>query len=376
MLDDILAKKLAQLEENNLLRTIRETTPQNGVNVVRDSKELISFCDNDYLGLAGGEIAIEASISGAFAYGSGAKSSRLISGNHPLYTQCEQLLCEIKNTQAACIFGSGYLANVGTIPALMGKNDLIVADKLVHSCILDGITLSKATLKRFAHNDMHSARNLLEKHRANHQNCLLITESVFSMDGDLAPLAELRSLCDEFDCWLMVDDAHGLGVIKNTTEIDIQMGTLSKAVGSYGGYVCGSETLIAYLKTTAKSLIYSTALPPSVVSASIAGLEYIKSSPRAGDELIAKATLLTDILGLPKAQSAIVPVIIGNTQEALSAASILEENGFLVSAIRPPTVPEGTARLRVTFSLLHKDDDIRKLAHLIKENIILNKVAA
>jgi 8-amino-7-oxononanoate synthase len=360
-LNNILSAKLTELEDAHLLRTPRLINKRDGVHVLCEGKTLTSFCDNDYFGLASDADVVAA---GNSATQSGAMASRLVTGNHAGYAELEELLASIKGTETACVFGSGYLANVGTIAALVGKGDLIVADKLAHACMIDGAKLSGATLKRFSHNDVDSAKRILDRERGNYQNCIIATETVFSMDGDVAPLAELRKLADKHDAWLMTDDAHGLGIVKSP-QADIQMGTLSKGAGCYGGYVCGSRELVDYLKTSARSLIYSTALPPSVIASGISGLKKV-SKNNFGEQVIAKATLFADALDLPKPQSAIVPVIVGNVPETLAASEYLKEHGFLVSAIRPPTVPEGTARLRVTFSVLHADEDILGLAEAIK----------
>lgn len=368
-LDKILEDRVLKLEKQNLKRTIRTTARHDGVHILRNGREYISFSCNDYLGLSHHPEVIKAAIAATKKYGAGAGSSRLITGNNPLYDELENLIAEIKGTEAACVFGSGYLTNIGTISALAGKGDLIIYDRLIHSSIHAGINLSGAIAKPFSHNSSKSASNILSKNRNKYYNCLVITENVFSMDGDVASLKELSEIAGKYDAWLMADDAHGLGVISNMIKpkIDVQMGTLSKAVGSYGGYVCGSDTLINYLKTSARSLIYSTALPPSILASSIAALEVIKKDKNLCSKPIQKARLFTKLLGLPEAQSAIVPIILGNENTTLSASEELEKAGFVVVAIRPPTVPNGTSRLRFTFSALHEDRDIKRLAELIRK---------
>ncbi len=365
-LDDILMQKLKLLESKHQRRILAETEPQDGVHVRRGGKSLISFSGNDYLGLSERPEVVAAADAALKKYGAGAKASRLVTGNHPLYTELETALAKYKNTQAAIVFGSGYLANLGTIPALVGKNDLILADRLAHACMLDAAKVSDATLMRFAHNNIEHCRMLLEANRKEFQHCLIVTETVFSMDGDRAPVKVLAALAKEFDAWLLTDDAHGLGIVKSPSA-DIEMGTLSKAAGSYGGYVCGSKTLIDYLKTAARSVIYSTALPPATVAASTAALKIMKSEPELAEKALANARHFTSLLKLPKAESTIVPVVVQETEKAIKLAALLEEKGFLVTPIRPPTVPENTARLRFAFSALHEKSQIEAVAKVLQK---------
>ena len=364
-LDEILQQKLKVLEAKHQRRRVVVTEPVSGVKVRRGGRELISFSGNDYLGLSQHPEVIAAAGAALEKYGAGAGASRLVTGNHPLYEELEAALAAYKGTEAACVFGSGYLANIGIIPALIGKNDLLIADKLAHACALDAARLSGADLMRFAHNNIEHCRMILEENRREYQHCLIFTETVFSMDGDRAPLKELQKLAKEFDAWLMTDDAHGLGIVKSE-KCDIEMGTLSKAAGTYGGYVCGSKVLIDYIKTAARSVIFSTALPPAVVAASIAAL---KIMPKDGAKVLSKSRLFTQRLGINEAESAIVPVIVKETEKALKLSALLEEKGYLVAAIRPPTVPENTARLRFTFSALHETQDIEKVAEIVKEHL-------
>lgn len=368
-LDDILSQKLQVLEAKKLKRTPMSNFRHDGVFVERDGKKLSSFSCNDYLGLSQNKRVIEAGINALKTYGAGSGASRLVTGECPLYSELETLLAQHYGAEEACVFGSGYLANIGTIPALVGKNDLIIADKFAHACIIDGAKLSGATLLRFAHNNTEHCRLLLENNRAEYQNCLIITESVFSMDGDTAPLAEISELAEEYNAWLMTDNAHLLS--SPPFPSTIKMGTLSKAIGSYGGFVCGSKTLIEYIKTSARSLIFSTALPPATLATAIEALKIIKEQPELCQKSLENARIFTDILGLPQAQSAIVPLIIGENDKALVASKMLAEKGFLVAAIRPPTVPENTARLRFTFSALHTREQIEELCRIIHEAKLL-----
>lgn len=364
-LDDILSQKIALLAAKGQKRTLMGTERTDGVHVVRGGKKLVSFSCNDYFGLSQHPQVLEAAAAALEQYGAGAGASRLVSGNHPLYAKLESMLAAEKKTEAAIIFGSGYLANLGTIPALVGKGDLILADKFIHACMLDAAKLSGATLLRFAHNNAAHCRMLLEANRPEHQNCLILTETVFSMDGDRAPMFELRELARAHDAWLMSDDAHGLFVTQQPEHAQIQMGTLSKSLGSYGGYVCGSKTLIDYLQTSARSVIYSTGLPPASIAAAIAGMEIVQADDELRAKPLAHATYFTQLLGIKPAESAIVPVIVQDCDKAVAASKMLEENGFYVAAIRPPTVPENSARLRFAFSALHTRAQIEKVAEIL-----------
>ncbi len=379
-LDLFAAAKLAERDELMLRRSIVETTPGDGVHVVRGGRRLLSFCSNDYLGLSQHPAVKRAASEAAEQYGAGAGASRLVTGSHPLYTQLEERLARLKGTEAACVFGSGYLANTGIIPALAGRGDVILLDELSHSCIFTGAQLSGATLIRFRHNDIAHLRALLESERRNYAHALVITEGVFSMDGDLAPLPEMAALAQDHDAWLMSDDAHGIGVLGQgrgsayvsspPAAIPLQMGTLSKAIGSYGGYLCASRAVIDLIQNRARTLVYSTGLPPAVIASAIAALDIIESDPDATTIPLSKARHFTARAGLPEAASTIVPVMIGDADLALNASKFLEDEGFLVVAIRPPTVPKGTARLRITFNSAQPDDDIARLADLVRTRIL------
>jgi 8-amino-7-oxononanoate synthase len=367
-LDDILQQKLLVLESKHQRRTLKETQREDGVHVLRNGKELISFSCNDYLGLSKHPEVIAAGIEALAEFGAGAGASRLVTGNNSLYEDLETRLAAYKGTQAACVFGSGYLANLGTIPALVGKGDLILADKLVHACMIDAAKLSGANVMRFAHNNLDHCRMLLESNRADHHQCLILTETVFSMDGDRAPVEALRALARHHDAWVMTDDAHGLGVIpRHMSSADIQMGTLSKGAGVYGGYVCGSQVLIDYLKTAARSLVFSTGLPPAALACAHAAVSIIADETELVAQPLANARQFTSMLGLEVAQSAIVPLMFKENEKAMEASALLEDRGFLVAAIRPPTVPENTARLRFAFSALHEPEHIEEVVAIIKE---------
>jgi 8-amino-7-oxononanoate synthase len=372
-LDEFAQRKIARLASASLMRELR-VVDTGERHRVRARESCVNFCSNDYLGLAQDGRLIAAAVGAAREFGAGAGASRLVTGNHSLYQTLEAKIAALKGTEAALVFGSGYLANLGTVPALVSEGDLVLADELSHACMMSGAKLSGATVMPFRHNDVVHLRALLTEHRAAARHCLVLTEGVFSMDGDLAPLSEIMSTAHAHDAWVMTDDAHGLGVVGEGRGAaahwgvapDIQMGTLSKAVGSYGGYVAASRAVIDLLVNRARTLIYATGLPPAVVAASIAGIDIIASDAALCAKPLAHARLFAALLNLAPPQSAIVPLIVGTSDAALEASRALEARGFLVSAIRPPTVPDGTARLRVTFSAAHAEDDVRRLAEVVR----------
>lgn len=367
-LDDVLEQRIHDLHDKCQRRYLHGTEYTDSVRVVRDGKSLLCFSGNDYFALSDHPEVKQAGQEALARYGAGARASRLVTGNHGLYASLEQRLAQMKHTQAALVFGSGYLANQGVISVLMGKGDLILADKWVHACMLDGAVLSGAKLLRFAHNDISDAKRILGQHRGSYRYCLIMTETVFSMDGDVAPMQDLAELAETYDAWLLSDDAHGLGIVEHTMQYPhtIQVGTLSKAVGGYGGYVCGSHILKEYLLNSARSFIFSTGLPPAVVASADKALEIMAQDKERCARPLQLAHMFTGLLGLPPAQSAIVPVIIGESEAALKVSAALQEAGFLVSAIRPPTVLQGSARLRVTFSAAHTEEMVLRLAEAVK----------
>ncbi len=375
-LDDFCTAKLATLEAKNARRILVPTTRQPQAKAQRGEADYISFSCNDYLGLSHHPETIAAAQTAVQKYGTSAGASRLVTGNVPLFAALEKKLAALKNTQDSLIFGSGYLANIGTIPALVGAGDLVLVDALAHACIQSGARLSGAQIIHFNHNNMSDLENHLKTRRADFNNCLIITDGVFSMDGDLAPLPALRRLADAHTAWLMVDDAHGLGVVGGgrgashafdpPIHADIQMGTLSKAIGSYGGYICASHAVCELLRNRARPMVFSTGLPPASIAASLAALTLIEKDPALCAAPVQKATLFCDALNLPAPASPIVPVILKTNQAALAAAQSLAEKGFMVVAIRPPSVPENTARLRIAFNATHKDKDVARLAEAVK----------
>ncbi len=377
-LDDFAGEKLRALERAKLRRS-PAVTARDGLWAERDGRRLLSFSCNDYLNLSQHPEVIAAAIKATARFGVGAGASRLVTGNHPLFAELESRLARLKGTEAACVFGSGYLANTGIIPALVGPDDLILVDELSHACIHAGAKLSGATVQRYRHGDAEHAEALLTGHRGGKKRALIATDGVFSMDGDLAPLGALSQLAQRFDAWLLSDDAHGLGVVgggrgstfaSGPVDVPLQMGTLSKAVGAYGGYLCASRAVIELMQTRARTFIYSTGLPPPVVAAAIAALDVIAREPAYAALPLRKAKEFARALNLPEAQSAIVPVIVGETDAALAASDLLRDEGFLVVAIRPPTVPPGTARLRFAFTAQHPDAEIARLADLVRSRVL------
>jgi 8-amino-7-oxononanoate synthase len=379
-LDDFATAKLAGLEGRHLRRAL-VTTARRDVVVERDGRCLVSFSCNDYLGLSSHPALADAARAAIAQYGVGAGASRLVTGNHPLYDALESRLAQLKGTAGCCVFGSGYLANAGIVPALVGGGDLVLIDELAHACLWAGARLAGATVLPYRHNDLGDLRALLDERRTPHGKALILTDGVFSMDGDLAPLPALGRLARDYDAWLMADDAHGIGVIGagrgstfatgTAADVPLQMGTLSKAIGAYGGYLCASVPVIELMKNRARPLIYSTALPPAIVAAAIAALDLIAGDPALAAMPLAKARAFTARAGLRPATSQIVPVIVGAAEAALAAARFLEAEGYLVVPIRPPTVPSGTARLRFAFTARHDDGDIARLADLVRTGVAI-----
>ena len=383
-LDAFARDLLADLDRRTLRRTLSETARQDEPWVLRDGQRLLSFCCNDYLNLSTHPAVIEAALAATRQLGVGAGASRLVTGNHPLYAALEGRLARLKGTEDACVFGSGYLANLGIVPVLAGRDDLVLVDELAHACLWAGARLTRGRVVLFRHNDLAHLEALLAAERAAHPRTLILTDGVFSMDGDLAPLAELGALAQRYDAWLMSDDAHGIGVLgggRGSVHVDavaapvpLQMGTLSKAVGGYGGYLCASRPVIDLIRTRARTFIYSTGLPPGTIAAASAALDVIEADPDYAAQPVRKARLFTQLTGLPEAASPIVPLILGASEAALEASRMLAQAGFLVSAIRPPTVPDGTARLRFTFTAQHPEPEIARLAQIVKDHIMTGRV--
>lgn len=359
-IDEFAAAKLAQLDGKSLRRSLEATERGARAHAWRAGADLLSFCDNDYLGLTQDKRVIDASIRAAERYGAGAGGSRLIAGECPLNAAVEERLAEMKQAPAARLFGSGYLANIGVIPVIAGQGDYVLLDSLCHACLHAGAALSGATVARFRHNDVADAARLLENAPSSRRT-IVITETIFSMDGDAAPLAALNDLCDAHGAWLITDDAHGFGVAEIENPAPVQMGTLSKAAGAYGGYMCGPQSLAELLINRARSFVYTTGLPPAILGAIYEALAIIRAAPALGEKARSNARLFARLIGAETPAAAIVPLLVGTPKRAMRLSSALKEKGFLVGAIRPPTVPEGTARLRFTFSAAHEEADVRRL---------------
>ena len=359
-----LAQKLDKLEKQNLKRKLISSQNLPNHKVTIDGKKYLSFCSNDYLSLGFDPDISKAEREAILEYGNGGLSSRYIYGDNDLYQKLEQKIAKINHKDAAMIFGSGYLANIGVIPALCDKNDLILADKLSHSCLIEGGQLSGAKFFRFAHNNLESLENLLKKHRQNQQKCLIITETVFSMDGDLGKINQIIAIAKKYDAFLLSDNAHGLGVINqkySDYDLHLKIGTFTKAVAGYGGYVVAKQEIIDYLRNFSKSAIYSTALPPAILAGNFKALEKIEAG-NLTKKLWQNIEYFCQLMQIKNPQSAIIAIIISDALKTLKIAEKLKEKGFLISAIRPPTVAIGKSRLRITVSAGHKKDDLKLLA--------------
>jgi glycine C-acetyltransferase/8-amino-7-oxononanoate synthase len=371
--DAWLSDQLAAIEAAHLRRRLRTVESAQGAEVVVDGHVLVNFSSNDYLGLANDPRLRAASAAALERYGAGAGSARLVCGSQASHAELETVLARFKGTEAALSFSTGYAAALGTIPALVGQADVIILDKLCHACLVDGARLSGATIRVFPHNHLEKLERLLAWARENYAkaNVLVITESVFSMDGDTAPLREIVELKDRFGAWLMVDEAHGVGVLGPNgrglaaqlgvaDRIDIQMGTLGKALGAAGGAICGSAQLIDFFVNRARSFIFSTAPTPASAAAATEAIRLLES----GEAEPLRERLWANLARFraePPPESAIVPHIVGDEAEAVALAERLRGQGLLVPAIRYPTVARGQARLRITLSAAHTPEQVDRL---------------
>lgn len=378
-----IAPELAELDAQHLRRTLT-ALPATGGKFEINGQPVLNFASNDYLDLAHHPLVIEAAREALANYGAGATASRLVSGTLDLHDQLEAKLAAHKGYPAALLFGSGYMANAGILPALAGDGDLILADKLVHASILDAAKLSGAKLLRFQHNDVEHLRMLARKN-TDVRRTLIVTESVFSMDGDIAPLTDLAKLARSLKAMLIVDEAHatgifgphGSGLVRELgleSEVNVSMFTMSKALGGYGGGVACSAQLREWFINKSRAFIYTTALPPAVIAAAIAAVDLLEANPGWGPELLRRAEGFRTALkshGLDTLNSAspIVPVVIGDNAHTMAVARKLREKNILVGAIRPPTVPPGTARLRLSLTLAHSDADLTRAAAVLAEAV-------
>ena len=376
-LERFAASKLAELDRTDRRRTPRTVgRDRTAPSLARDDRTLLSLSCNDVLGLGRHPAVIAAAIDATRRHGTGAGASPLVTGRTPPVAALETQLARLKGTERAIVFGSGTLASLGVIPALVSPGDLVLADTLSHSCLLAGARLSGAALHLFGHNDDGHLAELLATYRGRHARCLVVTETVFSMDGDRAPLRALADLARAHDAWLLTDDAHGLGVLGegrggvrqaglDAADVPLQLGTLSKAAGSAGGYLCASDAVVSLLHSRARTYIYATGLGPAHAAAAAAALSIIESDPALVSRPLARARRFAAAAALPEPASHIVPVILGAERAALEAARGLEAAGFLVVAIRPPTVAPGTARLRLAFPAAIEAAEVDRLASLV-----------
>jgi 8-amino-7-oxononanoate synthase len=378
-----LQQELTDLEGQQLrrrLQVIEACLP--GGKVLVDGQVLLNLSSNDYLGLAGDSRLIAASQEAAARWGAGSTASRLIVGTLVLHQDVESEVAAFKGTERAVLFNSGYMANVGVIAGLTGKGDVIFSDRLNHASIIDGMRLSEAAFYRYPHRDLDRLKALLQKH-AGARRILVVTDSVFSVDGDVAPLRELTALKERFGAWLMIDEAHATGVFGATGAglaeaqgvtdlIDIHMGTFSKALGSFGAYVAGKTALIELLHNRARSFIYSTALPPAVLGAMQAALKIVREEPNRRAYVLAQAaqfrlTLQSAGFDTLDSETQIIPVLVGDNQKSLDFAAALLQAGIMAVAIRPPTVPPGGARLRLSLSAAQVEADLNWAAEVMVE---------
>lgn len=380
-----LAGELAGIESADLRRTVREVASAQGARVRLEGREVLNFSSNDYLGLANHPALKESAVQAIENFGTGAGAARLISGSQSPHHELESVLANFKGTESALAFSSGYAAALGTIPALVGIGDVVVLDKLVHASLVDAAKLSGAKLRVSKHNDLADLARILEWAAEQGGRTLMVAESVYSMDGDLAPLLNLVELKEQHGAWLMLDEAHATGLYGEgrrgvaeefdvAARVEVQMGTLGKALGAAGGYICGSNELVDLLRHRARSFVFSTAPMPAQAAAARAGIKVLESAE--GEERRTRLWSLVDelkngLIGLgwqlPVVQSAILPLMVGAEAEAIALSDQLLEAGVFVPPIRYPTVARGEARLRITVSATHSSDDIKTLLEVLGE---------
>jgi len=366
-----LSNNIEYLKSKNLFRSLEDYEAISPIILKRKKQQFISFACNDYLGLSHNAKVKKSAILAIENYGVGSRASRFITGNNVIYKKLEKQIAEFYKAEKAIIFASGYSTAIGVIPALVGEGDLVVADKLIHSCLIDGIKLSMAKMIRFNHNDIEHCQKILSENHQKYRKILLISENIFSMDGDCGKINELLIIAKKYSAILLTDDAHGISINTIKDQLHIQMGTLSKGFGSLGGFVVGNKIIIEYLIQFAKSLRYSTALPPSILASSLMAFKLAKNQKLAKKSL-ANAEYFCQIMNMPKPQSTIVPIIIGDEKRTLLIAQKILSKGFIVGAIRYPTVPLNTSRLRLTFSASHQKKQIKQLALIIKQQLKYN----
>ncbi|MCX5716512.1 MAG: 8-amino-7-oxononanoate synthase [Candidatus Omnitrophica bacterium] len=372
---DFIDEELSRIKAQGLYRSLRTVEGHQGPRITIDGKDCVNLCSNNYLGLANNPQLKKAAIDAVQRYGAGAGASRLVCGNFKLYDELECRLAKFKKQEACLVFNSGYSANLGIITALAGRGDIIFADRLNHASIVDAALLSRAEFKRYPHKDMAALEKML-KESTGYKKKLIVTDTLFSMDGDIAPLADIAALAKKYSAMIMVDEAHATGVFGEgrsglaehfglAGEIDVHMGTLSKALGSLGGYAAGKRKLIEYLINKARSLIYTTALAPSTLGAALAALDIVEKQGWMTKTLWTNAAAMKKGLldlgfSLVSAESQILPIFIGDTEKAVGFSKVLFEEGVFIQAIRPPTVPQNEARLRLTVMATHKKEDLEQ----------------
>ena len=374
-------KKLEFKEQEQNKRTIKTYEPLDAVRVKRNDSEYIMMASNNYLGLTHDARVQQAAMQAIQRYGTGSGGARLTSGSFPLFKELEIAIANFKGTEQSLVFNTGYMANVGTITALMNKNSIIISDELNHASIIDGCRLSGARIERYNHKDIEHAEHILKNYKSSHK--MIITDGVFSMDGDIAPLDKLYELGKEYNALLMVDDAHSTGVLGNgrgtahhfgLTDVDVQLGTLSKALGSVGGYVAGRKELIEYLVNYSRSFIFSTALSPADIGAALEALTIVKNEPLVVEQLNENTAYMANKLqsmGIEcDDETPIFPIIVGDNEKALSLAYELELRGIIITAIRPPTVPVGESRLRMTVTAAHSQEQLDYVANTLRDLLV------
>ena len=373
--------QLEAKEKEQNKRSIKVYEPIDAVRVKRNNREFIMMASNNYLGLTH-DLRVQLAAKYAVEqYGTGSGGARLTSGTFPLFNELELGIADFKHTEQALVFNTGYMANVGTITALMNKNSIIISDELNHASIIDGCRLSGARIERYNHKDIEHAEHILKNYKSSHK--MIITDGVFSMDGDIAPLDRLYELSKEYNALLMVDDAHATGVIGNgrgtahhfgLTDVDVQLGTLSKALGSVGGYVAGRKELIEYLVNYSRSFIFSTALSPADIGAALEALTIVKNEPLVVEQLNENTAYMANKLQLMGIEcddeTPIFPIIVGDNERALSLAYELELRGIIITAIRPPTVPVGESRLRMTVTAAHSQEQLDYVANTLRDLLV------
>ena len=373
--------QLEAKEKEQNKRSIKVYEPIDAVRVKRNNREFLMMASNNYLGLTHDLRVQQAAKYAVEEYGTGSGGARLTSGTFPLFNELELGIADFKHTEQALVFNTGYMANVGTITALMNKNSIIISDELNHASIIDGCRLSGARIERYNHKDIEHAEHILKNYKSSHK--MIITDGVFSMDGDIAPLDKLYELGKEYNALLMVDDAHSTGVLGNgrgtahhfgLTDVDVQLGTLSKALGSVGGYVAGRKELIEYLVNYSRSFIFSTALSPADIGAALEALTIVKNEPLVVEQLNENTAYMANKLqsmGIEcDDETPIFPIIVGDNERALSLAYELELRGIIITAIRPPTVPVGESRLRMTVTAAHSQEQLDYVVNTLRDLLV------